>query len=545
LHKDVFEYLVDNRINCIYDSEKEEISISIVIEDEEYELIMKFPQYYPYTFPEIYIYKNIDFILPHRYVNKRLCLYDENERLPRPEVYLEEALETANRADQLLRDSKNLKNLEDFNKEAVTYWNGRAKGRIDFVCENKSQTRILWGCQLIEEAYIVADNQEKIADFMSHSYGLPTEELKYERVLIVNVGKVQIIGLKTIQDILKLIKGQSDNRTFDRFIASHSKGGLVIINADNGIGSCLFGVKISLVSHGFKINSLNIKGILQANRTNKFTPFSVRDYSMERLFTRGGDGTACFDKRCLLIGCGSVGSFLIKALIDIGITKDIELVDNDIFSEDNIGRHLCGSNAILSNSKVQAVRKALLGQYPMLNCVATNRNALDIFLNDVSYVENHDLICIAVGNAAMEKKIIELIKERWITKECVILWVEPYLVAGHALVFQNEINEKTEENIFDTNGQFNNAVLLDGKKYLKSEAGCQSAYAPYAGFEVQKFVLDFVDCYYRTIYKKADKHNYSFTWLGKLRWARQNDMEIKSEWRAKSDHFIELKRIDI
>lgn len=373
MHNDVFKYLVDNGFQCNYDTEKDEISIKIVVEDEEYELVMKFPQYYPYEFSEIYIYDNVEFILPHRYVNKKLCLYDENERLPHPEFYLEESLETVTRAWRLLQDSKNLKNWEDFNKEAVTYWKGKAKGNIEFVCEEKYQTRILWGCQLIENEYIVADSQDRIADFVSCSYGLSTKELEYERVLLMNVGKAQIIGLKTIQDILKLIEGNNDKKTFDKFIVNHSKEGVVILNADNGIGACLLGIKISLISHGFKISSRNIRGILQANRTKKFTPLSVKDYSMERIFTRGGDGTACFDKKCLLVGCGSVGSFLIKALIDVGITKDIELIDNDIFSEDNIGRHLCGSNVILSNNKVQALRKALLGQYPMLNCIATNR----------------------------------------------------------------------------------------------------------------------------------------------------------------------------
>ena len=74
------------------------------------------------------------------------------------------------------------------------------------------------------------------------------------------------------------------------------------------------------------------------------------------------------------------------------------------------------------------------------------------------------------------------------------------MVAGHALIFQKEIDESTEKSIYDTNGIFNKNILIDSGKYLKSEAGCQSAYAPYAGFEAQKFVLDFWDVYYRKIY---------------------------------------------
>ena len=127
------------------------------------------------------------------------------------------------------------------------------------------------------------------------------------------------------------------------------------------------------------------------------------------------------------------------------------------------------------------------------------------FLNRCTELNSFDLILICVGNTVIEKKAIQLLKEKWIEKECIILWVEPYLVAGHALIFQEEIDESTEKNIFDVNGMFNNNVLVDSRKYLRSEAGCQSAYAPYAGFEVQKFVLDFLDIYYRKIYLKKGK----------------------------------------
>ena len=118
------------------------------------------------------------------------------------------------------------------------------------------------------------------------------------------------------------------------------------------------------------------------------------------------------------------------------------------------------------------------------------------------------------------------------------------MIAGHALILQKEIDESTEKSIFDVNGAFNNNVLNDSKEYLKSEAGCQSAYAPYAGFEAQKFVLDFLDVYYRKVYSKEEKHNYEFTWIGKMKWARQKKFNIKSKWRAKEDRFMELKRID-
>lgn len=55
MHKQVYEFLLKNGIDCDYDAEKDEINICITLEDFKYELCMKFPHYYPYEFPEVYI----------------------------------------------------------------------------------------------------------------------------------------------------------------------------------------------------------------------------------------------------------------------------------------------------------------------------------------------------------------------------------------------------------------------------------------------------------------------------------------------------------
>ena len=94
LHKDVYEYLVESGISCEYMEKEKHIKIFIQIEEKQYELRMKFPQYYPYEFPEIYIENRKELCIPHLYIDNKLCLYDTNEVLPNPEQYREEALES-------------------------------------------------------------------------------------------------------------------------------------------------------------------------------------------------------------------------------------------------------------------------------------------------------------------------------------------------------------------------------------------------------------------------------------------------------------------
>lgn len=544
LHNKVFNYLKDNGIDCIYNEEKDNIAIAMQIENEIYDFTMEFPQYYPYEFPIIKIKEKKDLTIPHIYRNHELCLYDVNERSPNPDNYLEDALDIVHRAEKLLVDSANNENLNDFNIEAVSYWNARSDGRVDFLSDANEKSQILWGYKLVGEYYVVADEQKIITDFINNSYDIKTgESNKFCQVLYLNVGKVMLLGIETIGSIHSIIP-KSELLIFYKYLVRNSGKGIVILCADNGKGKCLLPLKVSLLSNRIKIALRNVKGVLAANKNREFLRLELRNFQMRRIFTRSGDGVASFEKNCLVVGCGSVGSFLAKSLVDIGIVKKITLVDNDILSVDNIGRHLCGSDYLLTEntSKVNDLRAELLKHYPALDCDVIEDNIWEYLLNEESFFDRFDSIFISVGNTAIEKRIFQLLKEGKISKECIILWGEPYLIAGHALIFQNEINEVTEKNIFDQNGNFDNGVLVDSHQYMKSEAGCQSSYAPYAGFEVQKFILDFIDTYYRKIY--GNKHNYEFVWIGKIGWARKEKMIIKPRWRAKDDRTIILKRID-
>ncbi len=544
MHKAVYEFLLKNGIDCEYVAEEDQIKILIRVEEIEYELCMKFPQYYPYEFPEIYIIDTKGLRIPTRYSDNMLCLYDLNETLPNPQRFLEEALETVLRAKKALIDSTNHENIINYQLEVVSFWESKATGRIDYLGNGSSETRLMWSYEWLEDYFVVADEQNKIIEFINNSYGIKPKDMVFKRTLFINTGKQILIRRNRVKDIEELIS-KPDIPIFYNFLSNNNGTGLILLSADNGVGPCLLSLKLELLSGGIKPSRRNIKGILAANKSRRFKRFQVRNFEMKRLFTRGGDGTANFDKKCLVIGCGSIGSYVSKAIIDIGITDNITLLDNDTLNVENLARHLCGSHHLyLPEQKSEALKSELLKHYPAMKCNAIEGNAWEYILNHCSMLNQFDLVLICVGNTVIEKKIIQLIKEKAINSECIILWVEPYMVAGHALIFQKEIDESTEKSIYDTNGIFNKNILIDSGKYLKSEAGCQSAYAPYAGFEAQKFVLDFWDVYYRKIYFQKEKCNYEFTWIGKMKWARQQKFNIKPEWRAKDDRFMELKRID-
>lgn len=545
MHRDVFDYLSSKGHLCSYNESDDTISINVVVEERSIELIMKFPRFYPYEFPEIYCYQDLDFRMPHVYTSKQLCLYDENEEIADPQFFLEISTIMVDRAIKLLTDSINGDNFLEYNVEAISYWNSKSDALITMLNFDDSYSHFIIGYCLLDNIYICADSHEDIVDFVKYKYDIEISEEDMIRILYVKSKLVITSCIRNLRDIEVWLIGQENKSVFNNFLLQLNEQSIIVSQFDNGKGNCLLGIKLGrLKSNGIVINKKNVAGVIRANSGKKFEKIQIRDMRMKRLFTRGGDGRAVFDKKCLFVGCGSVGSFLIKAVTEIGISDDISIVDKDILSPDNIARHLCGASYILCDSKATAVGKYMKDMYPTIKCNSIHKNVLELIENKRDFFSEYDLVFVTVGNSVLEKEFVQLFKQGNL-KQCIIVWVEPYLIAGHAVILNSEVNDFTYNNIFDAQGRFNISVIEDSKKYLKSEAGCQSAYAPYAGFEVQKFVLDFIDIYYKEIYEKKNKGNYIFTWFGKMKWARQNQITIKPEYRAIDDRSIRLKRIDV
>ena len=545
LHKEIVSYLLEQGYKCKYDDEDRIIRIEVCVEEKNIELVMKLPKFYPYDFPEVYCYQELDFLMPHVYTNNRLCLFDENEETMYPERHLEIAKMSVERAIKLIKDSILGNNILEYNLEAVSYWNSKAELCVIMLRFDDSYSHYVWAYQILESIYVCADSETELAEFIYKLDGTQISRQDLKKVLFVKSDIVITMLVSKLIDVDTWLIGDKNKKIYLEYMSKNHDSSLIISSFNNTVGNCLLGIKIGeLRSNNIKITRRNINGVLRANAGRKFEKIQIYDMRMKRLFTRGGDGLAMFDKKCLFVGGGSVGSYLVKAISEIGISDDITVLDKEVLTSDNIARHLCGANDILSENKAEAICNYMLEQYPTMRCMAIYKNVLEVIQKPDDFFEEYDIVFVAVGNCMLEKQFINLYKQGKI-KQCVLVWVEPYLVAGHAIVLNADYTDSTESYIFDEYENFKISVVENSKQYLKSEAGCQSAYAPYAGFELQKFILDFVDLYHQEVYEKEDKANYIINWYGRMRWARQNNIAIKPAYRAIDDRTIKIKRIDV
>ena len=86
---------------------------------------------------------------------------------PNPERYREEALESVRRAKDLLVSSEKQENIIDYQIEAISFWDAKATGKIDYLGSGNTDTHLLWSCEWLDDWFVVADTQDKIEEFLT------------------------------------------------------------------------------------------------------------------------------------------------------------------------------------------------------------------------------------------------------------------------------------------------------------------------------------------------------------------------------------------
>lgn len=111
------------------------------------------------------------------------------------------------------------------------------------------------------------------------------------------------------------------------------------------------------------------------------------------------------DKRVLLIGCGTIGGFLAQQLAQCGAGAGqgyLSLVDPDVLTTGNLGRHLLGV-PYLGQNKAEACAEFLTEQLPLL---AIEGYAGDARTEKLSW-DRYDLVIDATGEEALSLALNE------------------------------------------------------------------------------------------------------------------------------------------
>lgn len=185
------------------------------------------------------------------------------------------------------------------------------------------------------------------------------------------------------------------------------------------------------ISFALKLKFNKSKNVLAAfEEVISIECLSSERCDMEYLFRRIGVKNRLKNKNVLMIGVGSLGSYVISELPKIGI-KNMTIVDSDEMLMENIMRHSLGARSV-DYSKVLSMKFKLESEYPEVK-IDIKKNEFDIKHINEYNLDEYDLIIIATGGTDYMMKLNKYFKEVKIGIPVLFTWIESRGIGVHCL----------------------------------------------------------------------------------------------------------------
>jgi molybdopterin/thiamine biosynthesis adenylyltransferase len=249
--------------------------------------------------------------------------------------------------------------------------------------------------------------------------------------------------------------------------------------------------------------------------------YPTRELDPDYYSQRGGSELR--KSRVAVAGVGAVGSRVAEFLCIAGIT-DLTLIDSDVFSRDNLYRHVLGMNDA-GKVKVTALTEHLNSRFLGLN-IKPIKHPVEKYLSEL--IPDIDFLVLTTGNIVLERLIISrAMREKWPFK-IISGWVEPVGLGGHSISMAT--NEKgCLECLYIIDGSHPGnesrcSFIEPNQKVTKNLKGC-SGFLPYSGLDAIKtaqLIVDFV---------LLNKTGYA-RWIGPDTSANENDIKTSDTYKS-------------
>ena len=469
---------------------------------------------------------------------------------PNPRLPEDAIVETLRSVISKLNDSVMGRCDEDYQDEISAYWAIECSGERVYLFDiPHGKNRTVYGSytQGTYRALCIASSAERARGFASRLGGTSAESCSAFPCIALELSAPLSYPfpntiLEWDNEISRSGKGIA-NAYRNFVVRCKMEAAVVVLSAPVDSGRAIFCYTQKSVG---KVDGFR-KGITLYHYVVHHTPFGnervekrqIENASQSRLFRRGGVG-AVSDGVQAIIGCGSLGSHLAKALADSGATE-FSLIDNDVFETGNVARHVCGFESIGAN-KADALKRHLEAANPNVTCAAHKGDANVLLESKHGIFEEASAVFSTAADPPLEYHLVESFCDGAIAGPLVIMWLEPFMLAAHALVL-NKPQKIFDDGLFDAELHFSRRVIANGDELYVREAGCQTTYMPYAALDVQAFLIDFMRSWRHHPLVHFRK-NYHFAWIGRISDAEAVGASVSPEFAGVADYSRFVERID-
>lgn len=406
-------------------------------------------------------------------------------------------------AAELVSDSIDGINHEDFQEEIMSYWHyaaeryraGRNNINIISLIEPALPSRAVKICRFSSD-YVISDGEKFLRNWMSNRYGREPRDFNVEDALLVwlkspPMPKMYPVTGGSLYDLLGVASSGSSDKILD-VLATGSDELVIAFGMETVNGPALTGAVVTNrgnpVCELFASSEDDFPNNESSLGTNSLVPFRDADVRMENVlradpsWIHGRDRDPCSGelrtKKVAVVGCGSLGGAVAVHLAQAGVGNLI-LIDYDGVSWPNIGRHVLGSSSVGYN-KTDALAYKLRNDFPHVGVVPCSAGVEVIFDSHAHLLEGVDLVVSVAANWCADLRV-----DRWqqVNRPSVPAlygWLEGHACVGHAVLIGGPPDSIRFG--FDRTGEPNFRVTK--KVPALQEPGCGGMFQPYGPVEL-------------------------------------------------------------
>ena len=454
----------------------------LTVESRNFNIILGVPPKWEMELMDIYFkdVNNVPFI-PHLEVGGNICLFDIEGALIESDfkLILNDIL---NRMYKIVFEGLKSINKEDFIIEFSAHWGKLPNVLVmhtDVELDIKTKEIVIMESKRNSKLYFASDKNK---DFEFKDF------IKFENKTINNGVYIYINSDEfiyppdwrlpfKIEYVNKLLGHRSVDEKLVKSLLEKRKQSIILIfniNQPNGITS-LFGVELE--SYQVIQKELGVEA-------KSMYPIYIERWDDDYLVNRGGGISDFKEKRILIIGCGSIGGYLINELVKAGF-KNLSFTDYDTLSKENIYRHVLGLPFLYKN-KAKAMSEYITSNIPHIkNKIDYYEEPIELLLeNNNNLLESYDLIISAVGNHNLNRWINRYVYINKIDTPVIYGWNEALGIGSHVAFISRkglgcyECFFKVDES---TGNMYDRTSFSEkGQVFSKKMRGCFSSYIPFA-----------------------------------------------------------------
>ena len=416
-----------------------------------------------------------------------ICLYEQDSIMNTLVSYEDKIIDCIDRLIELLGMNPVEKERE-FQKEFMYYWNSEAAGKNRIRAYLRDETRFsemdsFHGTNIV----LLVEQGLDLSDIDERNKG----ERKWTRHLENDTYHIPITDNRgiipphrgfqwTAKEVQNIVYGRQvehiSDETFRKLKTTIPKRHDLIL---------LFSMRTeqSNVAYALKVRCKSIAGRTLFDKIlsdiTEVNPLWTERKDYTYMCEQIGNDTGLQDKSILLVGAGSLGSYVAFELAKNG-AKNIMIYDGDTLEDENILRWAYGGIGKKSN-KASTIQLLLNLLHPEIHITGEPRNIDVKTLSEE--ISKRDLIIFTIGNSDEQLKFNTALKKANCSKPVLYVWLEEGGAYSHIL-FANYQNQGCFECLY-TNAQGNHVnnrarknsdALLDTGVIRNGCGGTRAAY---------------------------------------------------------------------